>query len=118
VEAFENLDIEAISSGMSIAWSMDNVIERPGIARWMTELDREGDVQEVEVTTDQIVGTSVSELQAELPEDCHLALITRDENNRLPRADDVVTHGDHLTFIGRKEAVRQALEYCNSSNLS
>ncbi|MFC4408147.1 cation:proton antiporter domain-containing protein [Haloarchaeobius iranensis] len=118
VEAFENLDIEAISSGMSIAWSMDNVIERPGIARWMTELDREGDVQEVEVTTDQIVGTSVSELQAELPEDCHLALITRDENNRLPHADDVVTHGDHLTFIGRKEAVRQALEYCNSSNLS
>ncbi|WP_123533644.1 cation:proton antiporter domain-containing protein [Halosimplex salinum] len=113
VEAFENLDIEAISSGMSIAWSMDNVIERPGIARWMTELDREGDVQEVEVTTEGIVGETVSELQSELPENCHLALITRDTENRLPHPDDRIERGDHLTFIGRKEAVRQALEYCN-----
>ncbi|WP_436925087.1 cation:proton antiporter domain-containing protein [Halosimplex amylolyticum] len=114
VMAFENLDIEAISSGMSIAWSMDNVIERPGIARWMTELDREGDVQEVEVTTDGIVGETVSELQAELPDNCHLALITRDTENRLPEPDDTIERGDHLTFIGRKEAVREARDYCGA----
>ncbi len=113
VEAFENLDIEAISSGMSIAWSMDNVIERPGIARWMTELDREGDVQEVEVTTERLVGATVAELQSELPEDCHLALVTRDEDNRLPHPEDTIECGDHLTFIGRKEAVRRALDYCD-----
>ena len=112
--AFENLDIESISTGMSIAWSMDNVIERPGIARWMTQLDREGDVQEVEVTSERIVGESVSELQTELPDDCHLALITRDHENRLPHPDDEIERGDHLTFIGRREAVRDALEYCES----
>jgi NhaP-type Na+/H+ or K+/H+ antiporter len=111
VDAFEDLDIEAISSGLSIAWSMDNVIERPGIARWMTELDRQGDVQEVEVTSDRIVGESVAALQTELPEDCHLALITRDGTNRLPHPDDTIDRGDHLTFIGRKEAVREALDY-------
>lgn len=27
-----DLGIEAIPTGMSVAWSMDNVIERPGIA--------------------------------------------------------------------------------------
>ncbi|WP_459192252.1 cation:proton antiporter domain-containing protein [Halosimplex sp. J119] len=113
VAAFENLDIEAISSGMSIAWSMDNVIERPGIARWMTELDREGDVQEVEVTTDDVAGETVSELQAQLPDNCHLALITRDTENRLPEPDDRIERGDHLTFIGRKDAVRRARDYCN-----
>ena len=112
VEAFEDLDVEAISSAMSIAWSMDNVIERPAIARWMTELDREGDVQEVEVTTDSIVGETVTELRAELPDDCHLALITRNENNRLPHPNDRIQRGDHLTFIGRKDAVREALDYC------
>jgi NhaP-type Na+/H+ or K+/H+ antiporter len=115
VEAFEDLDVEAISTGMSVAWSMDNVIERPGIARWMTELDRQGDVQEVEVTAGGIVGETVAELQAELPDDCHLALITRNENNRLPHPDDVIEHGDHLTFIGRKAAVRQALDYCEAT---
>ncbi|PSP69007.1 potassium transporter [Halobacteriales archaeon QH_8_67_27] len=114
VDAFENLDIEAISSGMSIAWSMDNVIERPGIARWMTELDREGDVQEVEVTTDSIVDETVAELQDDLPDDCHLALITRDGNNRLPHPEDRIERGDHLTFIGRKAAVRDALDYCET----
>jgi NhaP-type Na+/H+ or K+/H+ antiporter len=113
IDAFEDLDIEAISSWMSVAWSMDNVIERPGISRWMTELGQDGDVQEVEVTTDRIVGESVSEFGGELPEDCHLALISRDGANRLPRPDDTIQQGDHLTFIGRKEAVHAAIEYCN-----
>jgi NhaP-type Na+/H+ or K+/H+ antiporter len=114
IEAFEDLDIAAISTGMSIAWSMDNVIERPAIARWMTELDREGDVQEVEVTTDEMAGETVAELQSELPDDCHLALISRNEVNRLPHPSDTIELGDHLTFIGRKEAVREALAFCNA----
>jgi NhaP-type Na+/H+ or K+/H+ antiporter len=113
VEAFEDLDIEAISSGMSVAWSMDNVIERPGIASWMTELDREGDVQEVEVTAEGVIGETVSALQADLPDNVHLALLTRDGENRLPHPDDGIERGDRLTFIGRREAVRQALDYCD-----
>jgi len=114
VEAFEDLDIEAISSWMSVAWSMDNVIERPGIARWMTELDRDGDVQEVEVSTDDIAGMTVSELGGQLPEDCHLALVSRDGENQLPHPDDEIAAGDHLTFIGRREAVRTAIDRCTS----
>jgi NhaP-type Na+/H+ or K+/H+ antiporter/Trk K+ transport system NAD-binding subunit len=112
VDAFEDLDVEAISAGMSVAWSMDNVIERPGIARWMTELDRDGDVQEVEVTTDDVVGKTVSQLRAAIPDDVHLALVTRREHNTLPEPDDRIERGDHLTFIGRKSAVREAIEYC------
>ncbi len=112
VDAFEDLDVEAISAGMSVAWSMDNVIERPAISRWMTELGRTGDVQEVEVTTDTIAGKTVSELMVDIPEDCHLALLSRDEVNQLPHPEDTIEHGDHLTFIGRTEAVRQAIEHC------
>jgi len=112
VEAFEDLDVEAISTAMSIAWSMDNVIERPAIARWMTELDRQGDVQEVEVTSESVVGKTVTKLRTELPDDCHLALITRDNANRLPHPNERIQRGDHLTFIGRKDAVRDALDYC------
>ncbi|WP_323676079.1 cation:proton antiporter [Halorubellus sp. PRR65] len=117
VDAFEDLDVEAISSGMSIAWSMDNVIERPSIARWMTELDGEGDVQEVEVTSDRVVGTSVADLQSELPADCHLALIARASENRLPRPEETIERGDHLTFIGRKAAVREARDHCDGSGV-
>lgn len=112
IDAFENLDIKTISAGMSIAWSMDNVIERPAISRWMTELGRTGDVQEVEVAN-TIVGETVAELRAELPDDCHLALLSRDETNQLPHPDDTIEQGDHLTFIGRTEAVHQAIDYCS-----
>jgi NhaP-type Na+/H+ or K+/H+ antiporter/Trk K+ transport system NAD-binding subunit len=114
IPAFEDLDIEAIHGGMAIALEMDNVIERPGISRWMTELDRDGDVQEIEVTADAAVGKTVSDLGEELSEECHLALISRNGNNRLPRPDDIVEAGDHLTFIGRKGAVRDAIEYCTA----
>ncbi len=113
-EAFRNLDIESISAGLSVAQSMDNVIERPGIARWMSELDRDGDVQEVEVRAESIAGETIAELRTDLPDDVHVALITRDHSNRLPHADDRIELGDHLTFIGRKASVRQALEYCEA----
>jgi NhaP-type Na+/H+ or K+/H+ antiporter len=114
LDAFEDLDVEAISTSMSVAWSMDNVIERPGISKWMTELDRDGDVQEVEVTSEDHAGKTVATLGEELPEGCHLALISRDETNRLPEADDTIELGDHLTFIGRRSAVREAIDYCTS----
>ena len=112
LDAFEDIDIEAISTSMSVAWSMDNVIERPDISRWMRELDEEGDVQEIEVTSEDHAGKTVSELTAELPEGCHVALIGRDETSRLPHPDDRIQLGDHLTFIGRREAVHEAITYC------
>jgi Trk K+ transport system NAD-binding subunit len=93
---------------------MDNVIERPAISRWMNELDRTGDVQEVEVTTPGLIGETVAEFAAELPEDCHLALISREGENRLPDPEDTIARGDHLTFIGRRESVRTAIERCSA----
>jgi NhaP-type Na+/H+ or K+/H+ antiporter len=114
VDAFEDLDVEAISTGMSVAWSMDNVIERPAISRWMTELGRSGDVQEVEVTADEIAGQTVAALTAQLPEGCHIALRSRNGTTELPRPDDEIERGDHLTFIGRTEAVRDAIEVCTT----
>ncbi|MGQ5518003.1 TrkA C-terminal domain-containing protein [Halococcus saccharolyticus] len=110
---FGEIDIETIPTGMSVAWSMDNFIERPAIAHWMTELNRTGDVPETEVTADNIVGETVAELGAELPENCYLALISWNEENRLAHADDALERGDHITFIGRREAVREAIKHCH-----
>jgi NhaP-type Na+/H+ or K+/H+ antiporter len=113
VDAFEDLDVEVVPTGMSVAWSMDNFIERPGIAHWMTERDRLGDVQEVELTADNIVGKTVAELGSELGDGCYIALISRDGENHVPHAEDVFEMGDHVTFIGRTEAVRDAIDRCH-----
>jgi NhaP-type Na+/H+ or K+/H+ antiporter len=112
-DAFDDLDVEGIPSPMAAAWAMDNAIERPAIAEWMTTLERDGDVQEVEVTSEEVAGRTVAEVTEDLPEEVHLALLSRDGQSHIPHGDDVVEEGDHVTFIGHKSAVLEAIRYLN-----
>lgn len=110
VEAFNELGVETVSASSSTAWAIDNLIERPALSRWMTELGRSGDVQEIEVTDEQLVDRTIGELNGELPEGCMIALVTRDQKNTVPESDLELQYGDHLTVLGRTNAVREAIE--------
>ena len=111
VDAFEDLGVRTVSQSLATAWGIDNIIERPALANWMTEIGRSGDVQEVEVTSEDLVGQTINELDDDLPAGVIIALVGRDGDNQVPDADFTLQHGDHLTFLGRKEAVREALEW-------
>lgn len=113
VDAFEDLGVRTVSSSLATAWGIDNIIERPALANWMTEIGRSGDVQEVEVTSEDLVGKTIEELDTELPNGCIIALVGRDGDNQVPSGDFTLQRGDHLTFLGRKEAVREALDWCH-----
>ncbi|WP_232686646.1 cation:proton antiporter [Halobacterium zhouii] len=113
VDAFEDLGVRTVSSSLATAWGIDNIIERPALANWMTEIGRAGDVQEVEVTADALVGKTIDELDEEIPNGCIIALVGRDGDNQVPSGDFTLQRGDHLTFLGRKDAVREALEWCH-----
>jgi NhaP-type Na+/H+ or K+/H+ antiporter len=110
VEPFEALDVRAISSPDATAWAIDNVIERPALSNWMTELGRTGDVQEIEVTAEEFEGKSIAELDAELPQGVLIALVGRDGENQVPEQDFELERGDHLTFLGHRDAVHEALK--------
>ncbi|MCG1004158.1 MULTISPECIES: cation:proton antiporter [Halobacterium] len=113
VDAFEDLGVRTVSSSLATAWGIDNIIERPALANWMTEIGRSGDVQEVEVTSEELVGKTIEELDTELPNGCIIALVGRDGENQVPAGEFTLQRGDHLTFLGRKESVREALEWCH-----
>ena len=113
VEAFEELGVRTISSAMATAWAMDNQIERPALAHWMTDVGREGDVQEVEVTAGKLVGRTVQEVGPELPDTCLIALVDRDGEVQVPGPDFVIESGDRVTLLGKREAVREAMKMCN-----
>ena len=113
VDAFEDLGVRTVSSAMATAWGIDNLIERPALANWMTELGRSGDVQEIEVTATEHVGKTIEELDQEIPSGVIIALLSRDGKTNVPDPDFVIQEGDHLTFLGRREGVREALEYCH-----
>ena len=116
VEAFEDLGVRTISSAMATAWAIDNQIERPAIANWMTDMGQHGDVQEITVTNPDIVGKTVRELGPELPDACLIALVSRIGETEVPTADYTIQKGDKLTLLGKLESVRDGMALCDPEN--
>jgi len=110
VSAFDTLEVRAIDVASATAWSIDNEIERPALAHWMTELGEGHDAQEIAVTAEELDGATIRELSAEIPDDVLVAVIARDDETYVPNADTVLEAGDRITFIGREAAVKQAVK--------
>ncbi|MEY7851129.1 cation:proton antiporter [Natrarchaeobius sp. A-rgal3] len=109
VGAFESLGVHAIDLSMATAWSLENVLERPSLSAWMNELGRTGDVQEIEVTATDLVGKTIADLNAEIPEGVIVGLLThRNGTTEVPTGDHELRDGDRVTFLGQTEAVDRA----------
>jgi len=109
VDAFDTLDVRAIDVASATAWSLDNEIERPALAHWMTELGEGHDAQEISVTASDLVGSTIAELDADIPDGAIVAVIAQNGTTRVPEADTVLEKGDQVTFIGREDAVQEAV---------
>jgi NhaP-type Na+/H+ or K+/H+ antiporter len=116
VDAFEELGVRTISATLATAQAMDNYIERPAMMNWMGEIGHSGDVQEIEVTADELVGQAVREVGPKLPEGCLIALVARNGDTRVPSADFTLERGDRITIIGGHEAVREAMSYAHPTD--
>ena len=110
VDAFEELGVQTVSSTLATAQELDNYIERPAMARWMNELGQIGDVQEIEVTNDEVIGRSVRELGPEMPGTSLIALVARGGETNVPDADTVLEEGDRVTIIGDRDDVRESMQ--------
>jgi NhaP-type Na+/H+ or K+/H+ antiporter len=111
VEAFEELGVRTISTTLATAQAIDNYIERPAMMNWMSEIGRSGDVQEVELTADELIGMTIAEIDAELPPGVLIALVARDGDTRVPPEDFTVEYGDRVTVIGEHDSVREAMSF-------
>ena len=108
--AFEALSIVAIDSPMATAFAIDNEIERPELAHWMQDVGDNHDIQEIEMTAERLVGESIRSLNDRIPGGCIVAEIGRGADAHVPDADEVLEHGDHITFLGDADAVRKSVE--------
>ncbi|KTG08850.1 potassium transporter [Haloprofundus marisrubri] len=116
VDAFEDLGVRTISSVYATAQAIDNYIERPALANWMGEVGRSGDVQEVEITSDELVGKTIRDLGPELPEGCLVALVSRNGDAKVPDADFTLEAGDRVTLLGDDDAVKAAMAMIHPSD--
>jgi Trk K+ transport system NAD-binding subunit len=73
-------------------------------------VDCQGDVQEIEVTSDDIIGKPVSEVGPMLPDACLIALVSRNGDVEVPSAGFVIERGDHVTLPGRRDSVRVGMQ--------
>ncbi|MFT4922970.1 MAG: NhaP-type Na+/H+ or K+/H+ antiporter [Haloarculaceae archaeon] len=111
LDAFADLDVHAISASKAVAGAMDNTIERPGITQWMTEMNRQGDVQEIDLVSDSLDGLTIAELSERLPDNILIAMVGREGDYVVPESDFEVAKGDRVTVIGESQsAVHEALE--------
>jgi NhaP-type Na+/H+ or K+/H+ antiporter len=111
VDAFEELGVRTISSVLATAQAIDNYIERPAMWNWMGEIGRSGDVQEVEVTAEELVGRTIQDLGPDLPEGVLVALVSRNGDTKVPPADFTLQKGDRITVIGGYDGVREAMKF-------
>jgi len=110
VDAFDSIGVKAIDSPTATAVAIDDEIERPAITHWMSELGDSHDVQEVEVTAENLAGKTIRDLNAQIPDGAFVAVVSRDGENHVPSADSVLEYGDHVTFIGDTDAVKRAMK--------
>ncbi len=113
VDAFEELGVRTVSSVLATAQAIDNYIERPALANWMGEIGRSGDVQEIEVTSEEMAGVTVREIGPELPGGSLIAVVARDGETQVPDADFTLQVGDRVTIIGNRDDVRTAMRQFN-----
>jgi Trk K+ transport system NAD-binding subunit len=112
IEAFEELGVDTISSTLATAQAIDNVIERPAMARWARNIEEGGDVQEIRVTNEAFVGQPIGEVRQELPARCLISLVTHEDDSFVPEDDYVLEANDHITIMGEHDAVREAMALC------
>ena len=107
--AFDALSVTAIDASTATAWSIDNEIERPSITHWMNELGEGHDVQEITITASDLVGQSIEEMNADIPDGCIVAVVERDGESHVPTTSERLQHGDRVTFLGQVNAVKEAV---------
>jgi Trk K+ transport system NAD-binding subunit len=78
---------------------------------WMAEVGHTGEIQEIDITAEDIVGRTVGEIGPELPEDTLIALVQRDGETKVPQPELTLERGDRLTIIGGREEVHEALQF-------
>ena len=75
----------------------------------MNDLGDGHDILEIEVTAEHIAAKSVRDLTDEIPGGCLIAEVGRGEDAHVPDADEVIEHGDRITFLGDSAAVKKAV---------
>ncbi|WP_423747362.1 cation:proton antiporter (plasmid) [Haladaptatus sp. SPP-AMP-3] len=105
-DAFEDLGVRTVSPILATAYTMDNMMIRPGMFPWLSEFADDRDVSDVTVSDQAAIGTTIAEL--DLPEGCIVGLLKKNGERLVPMPDTTLERGDVVTLLGRVDAIDEA----------
>jgi len=108
-EPFEDLGIQTVSQSDATAQLIDSHIESPALTQWMESTSSSGDVQEVAIDNEDLIGATISELDSRLPDQVLLVMVGESGTAHLPDKTETVNRGDHVTVLGTRNAVQKAI---------
>ncbi|MFB6172666.1 MAG: cation:proton antiporter [Haloarculaceae archaeon] len=110
-DRFEERGVRTLAGAQVGLWAIDRHVGHQ-TPDWLVAFMRDGEIQTVTVRAPSLAGETVGALERDLPRQCIVGALARDGDVRLPPPDERVALGDHLTFLGRREAVETAVGRC------
>lgn len=107
LQAFWDLGIRAMSSEMTTAMVIDNMIGTPHLFS-MCEVGGEGNILEVKVTNPSVVGRAIKDIK--FPEKSLLVMVQRGNESIIAHGNLVLQFDDMITIIGEGEAGKKAAD--------
>lgn len=114
-EPFAELGINTVSRPDAVGKMFDSHIESPALTRWMETVGEHGDVQEVAVENPALIGSTMRELDEHLPEQVLMIMVGEEADAHLPDREETLEEGDHVTLIGDRDGVHEAMDLLSDS---
>jgi Kef-type K+ transport system membrane component KefB len=103
---FTEAGIKAVSRGMAMAITLDNIVMRPDLFDLIADPAGESEIIEIPLRNTRFIGSAVQNIY--LPGDAIILLIHRDEVSFVPHPSTVLERNDLITIAGDKESVEEA----------
>jgi NhaP-type Na+/H+ or K+/H+ antiporter len=107
LNAFKDLGIRSISPIIATATMLDGMVGHP-LMFSMCEVSSEGDIIEVRVSNKNVIGKAIKDIT--LPKDSLLVMLRRGNDSLIAHGDTTLEEGDHVTIVGKMNAVREAAD--------
>ncbi|MDW7727470.1 MAG: NAD-binding protein [Candidatus Methanoperedens sp.] len=107
LNAFNDLGIRSISPTIATAAMLDGIVGHPRMFG-MCEVSSEGDIIEARVSNKKVIGKAIKDIT--LPQDSLLVMVRRGDESLMAHGDTTLEEGDHVTIIGKMNAVLEAAD--------
>jgi NhaP-type Na+/H+ or K+/H+ antiporter len=114
IDTFEQFGVKAVSGRKATARIIDNIIDAPVLSRWIEDYNETGDARDVVIQNSELVGMRIDEANKDLPEDCMIVLVTRENETHVPDGTLELREGDKVSLLGERAPVESAIEYCRT----